>query len=179
MRLQNSFSCVLVLSFLAFPSAALAEDFCGPNTGTCCDEDGNGSPGCNDLECCMFVCAVVPSCCVTSWDALCALIANDFCTVCGADLCEPGDEPDNDLCENAHNLGSLSIDTTHCAGSEGSATCDASTDRPDVWYSLTANCTGFVTADTGEDDFVTVLSVHTGCPGTKDNEIAACQASNL
>ncbi|MCH8824956.1 MAG: hypothetical protein IH984_15780 [Planctomycetes bacterium] len=58
----------------------------------CCDDetecDGggegdcllpNGTPGCEDAECCSSVCPIDPMCCQIEWDELCALIAGDLC----------------------------------------------------------------------------------------------------
>ena len=44
---------------------------CGdPNSGDCTVP--NGSPGCNDADCCNVVCAADPYCCETEWDDICA-----------------------------------------------------------------------------------------------------------
>lgn len=53
-----------------------------PASGGCCV--ANGSPGCDDLVCCLNVCANDPFCCDVQWDSLCASIANTSCGVCGA-----------------------------------------------------------------------------------------------
>ena len=42
-----------------------------PGGGGPCDEP-NGTPGCDDVECCKLVCAIVPFCCDTEWDDNCA-----------------------------------------------------------------------------------------------------------
>ena len=55
---------------------------CGPGNGDCCAAGGNGTPGCDDEECCTIVCGVDPFCCATSWDGACANQANDLCEVC-------------------------------------------------------------------------------------------------
>ncbi len=53
---------------------------CGaPGTGDCCQ--ANGTPFCDDFDCCETVCAVDPFCCNSSWDGLCANRAEDFCPV--------------------------------------------------------------------------------------------------
>ena len=55
---------------------------CGdPASGDCCQ--GNGSPGCEDLECCGTVCASDSFCCETEWDSACADRALALCAVCG------------------------------------------------------------------------------------------------
>jgi hypothetical protein len=53
--------------------------------GECCE--ANGTPGCNNEECCRRVCAIDPFCCETDWDSLCAENAAQF-PQCG---CEPPD----------------------------------------------------------------------------------------
>ena len=50
-------------------------EVCGsPDSGDCWD--GNGSPGCEDGECCAAVCEVDPFCCLTEWDSSCAAISH-------------------------------------------------------------------------------------------------------
>ena len=71
-----------------------------PGEGDCCAANGNGSPGCDDLVCCLTVCGVEPFCCDVEWDAGCAAGA---AVVCG-DLCDVppptcGDEGAGDCCE--------------------------------------------------------------------------------
>jgi hypothetical protein len=65
---------------------------CGdPDAGDCCE--ANGTPNCDDLECCEAVCALDSFCCEVEWDALCAQDANDICEVCQPDVfpaCEDG-----------------------------------------------------------------------------------------
>ncbi|MHC5023552.1 MAG: S8 family serine peptidase, partial [Planctomycetota bacterium] len=51
---------------------------CGhPNAGDCFVS--NGSPYCDNFECCQAVCAIDPFCCNNTWDGLCAGEANDIC----------------------------------------------------------------------------------------------------
>lgn len=65
------------LQFCQCPPAA-----CNPDAGSCCT--ANGSPGCNDIDCCALVCEQIdPFCCDAAWDAICASIASDLCEVCG------------------------------------------------------------------------------------------------
>jgi len=49
-----------------------------PGPGDCCDPAGNGTPGCNNLECCERVCAIDPFCCDIEWDLICADEATQF-----------------------------------------------------------------------------------------------------
>lgn len=68
--------------------AAAANEHCNicqtdpscPGEGNCCEP--NGSPGCDDDECCELVCADEPFCCDVKWDQLCANLAFEHCTVC-------------------------------------------------------------------------------------------------
>ena len=53
-----------------------------PGPGGCCV--ANGSPGCDDVPCCVNICANDPFCCDVQWDSLCASGANNSCAVCGA-----------------------------------------------------------------------------------------------
>ncbi|MCH8968375.1 MAG: hypothetical protein IIA66_04580 [Planctomycetes bacterium] len=59
---------------------------CGPNAGDCCQAGGNGSPGCDDEDCCNCICACDPFCCGNEplgfWDSLCA--GEGFVPGCGA-----------------------------------------------------------------------------------------------
>jgi hypothetical protein len=71
-----------------------AEDFgcCGSVSqcpgagGDCCI--ANGTPGCDDVECCESVCAIDPFCCDISWDSICAGEAQSLCD-CGGGTCPP------------------------------------------------------------------------------------------
>jgi hypothetical protein len=55
---------------------------------------------------------------------------------------------------------------------DGNALCYGLSTSPDVWYKYVAACTGSVEINTFGSLFNTVLSVHTGCPGTASNAIA-------
>jgi hypothetical protein len=52
---------------------------CGPcaggNAGPCCDPAGNPTPGCDNVFCCLCVCAIDPFCCSGEWDQSCYGIA--------------------------------------------------------------------------------------------------------
>ena len=63
---------------------------CGAiGTGDCIQEleDGEEPPaigsGCNDINCCNNVCAVLPNCCEIEWDQSCREKAEELCTNCG------------------------------------------------------------------------------------------------
>lgn len=76
--------------------AALADAQCstcgGLGTGSCLDE--HTGPACIDGGCCEQVCALLPLCCVLSWDANCAEKAQDLCLDCG--------DPDAGPCDIVH-----------------------------------------------------------------------------
>ncbi len=48
--------------------------------GDCCI--ANGTPNCDDLFCCDFVCSIDPFCCDVEWDATCANLAGQVCVIC-------------------------------------------------------------------------------------------------
>ncbi len=50
---------------------------CGEGAGPC--DEPNGTPGCDDVECCKLICAKDPFCCDVEWDQICADAANDLC----------------------------------------------------------------------------------------------------
>jgi hypothetical protein len=89
-------------------------------------------------------------------------------------------EPANDYCGDAIPVGEgLTLGSLVGATNDGSATCSG-TPGPDVWYSYTAPVSGKLTLTTcGTNDLPgvdlgvdTILSLHTGCPGTAANTIA-------
>ncbi len=74
-----------------------------PGDGDCCADGGNGSPGCNNLECCTLVCDNDPFCCTVDWGPVCASVAQSACVICGggiSDCCVPHLSPgcDNPAC---------------------------------------------------------------------------------
>jgi hypothetical protein len=63
-----------------------AESLCqcgGDQTGSCFSNDG--TPFCEDAECCEQVCAIDSYCCSVSWDGICVGEAEDLC-LCGGEL---------------------------------------------------------------------------------------------
>lgn len=83
-------------------------------------------------------------------------------------------EPLNDDCPSAtvYTTGSLVNGTLAGATNDGTTSCGQSAGGADAWYRLTAIQTGSLRFDTCGSGFDTVLSVHTGCPGTIANQIA-------
>ncbi len=82
--------------------------------------------------------------------------------------------PANNACANAFPMavGTSVAGTTANGTSDGSSDCGNSSGASDVWYTITPTCTGPVQLDTCGSSFDTVLSVHSGCPGTTANQIA-------
>ncbi len=86
MRPKASFRSLAAGSTLWAAGSALAQ--C-PAAGDCCS--AHGSPGCQNILCCLEVCADDPFCCEVQWDSLCAAAANGTCGVCGAGCPGSGD----------------------------------------------------------------------------------------
>lgn len=61
--------------------------------------------------------------------------------------------------------------STSAATNDGSASCGSSSTSPDVWYRFTAASDVRLTVDTCDSGYDTVLSLHSGCPGTSSNEL--------
>jgi len=84
--------------------------------------------------------------------------------------------PSNNNCASAQFLPEGSTNGTNVASTnDGVSTCGTFGPAPlDVWYSFRAGCTGTVRLETlsGGTLADTVLSVHSGCPGTAANTIA-------
>lgn len=85
---------------------------------------------------------------------------------------EAGGAPSNDACANATviNLGESLVGTTTDATRDGEASCGSSILTPDIWFQYTATEDQTVYPDTFGSSYDTVLSIHTGCPGTIDNQ---------
>ena len=58
------------------------EDSCAPPELLACCVEGEGLPGCLDLDCANAVCVDLPDCCNVVWDADCATAALDICNDC-------------------------------------------------------------------------------------------------
>jgi hypothetical protein len=88
------------------------------------------------------------------------------------DECEGFPDCINDFCDGATQLcpGTVS-GTTLDATTDGSASCGVSSNSPDKWYAYTPATDGQATFSTCGSWYDTVLSVHTGCPGTSANDI--------
>lgn len=77
---------------------------CGEaGSGNCCFP--NGTPYCDDLDCCEMICNQDPSCCDVAWDSICAATASDpdiGCDICVDDFA-CGDAGSGDCCEEHGN----------------------------------------------------------------------------
>ncbi|MBL9000662.1 MAG: hypothetical protein JNK25_05945 [Phycisphaerae bacterium] len=80
--------------------------------------------------------------------------------------------PANNACAAATSIGlGATNGSTYCATTDGSTNCGFQVAN-DVWYSFTPSCAGTYTFDTCADaNFDTVVSVHSGCPGTTGNQL--------
>ena len=64
------------------------------------------------------------------------------------------------------------VGETCSASRDGSSSCAPSAGAGDVWYKYTAAADETIAATTFGSNYDSVLSVHTGCPGTQDNQVA-------
>jgi hypothetical protein len=127
---------------------------CNPAAGPC--NLPNGTPGCDDLVCCMTVCLLDPFCCDVAWDQVCV---ND---AIAAGCVEPPAGPANDACADAEPIfeGTASFTSAH-AGSDGPVPCGSI--GSDVWYRFDAVMSGALTVSLCGSGFDTVLAVYGGC----------------
>jgi hypothetical protein len=81
--------------------------------------------------------------------------------------------PPNDACANAiaYGPGTTVTGVTTAATVDGSAQCGNSNSTPDVWYTMTPSCSGPMHFDLCGSGYDTVLSLHSGCPGTTANQL--------
>jgi hypothetical protein len=133
-------------------SAALGQ--CPGSGGDCCV--ANGTPGCDDVDCCNAVCAQDSFCCTTSWDGICAGEAQSKCKVC---FVPPGDN--NDCADRITVTEGQTPFTNAGATQDGPSLCGLM--GSDIWYNYVATATGDVTIDTFGSGYDTVLSVYDGC----------------
>ncbi len=129
--------------------------------GDCCTADG--TPGCDDVDCCDAVCGIDPFCCDTAWDSICANEAcSNFPAVC--DCCpEPGG---NDACVDRLDIFEGSTPYTNIgATTDGPSPCGGL--GSDIWYNYTATCTGVVTVTTcppnGGANYDSAIAAYDGC----------------
>ncbi|MCZ6651961.1 MAG: hypothetical protein O7D91_02915, partial [Planctomycetota bacterium] len=134
---------------------------CGPGAGDCCSS--NGTPGCDDEDCCNCICACDPFCCGNEplgfWDSLCAgqgfnpgCGASNENGLCTAECSECLPVGDGDECEDCIPVGEgVHANTTaDNTGAADDSSCGLD-DVVDEWYCYTAGCTGTATAKTCQD----------------------------
>jgi hypothetical protein len=84
----------------------------------------------------------------------------------------PPNRPVNDLCVNAIPIGAGTFVAETCtATKDGSTGCQANSGAPDIWYVYTPSTDQTVAVNTFGSGYDTMLSVHTGCPGTSSNQL--------
>ncbi len=101
------------MSIYGLESLDFGLNSCGAGAGACfTDADlqqGNGTPGCEDIDTCTMVCDIDPCCCDTAWDGLCAQKAKgivegfDACGAGSGDCFSPNGSPgcdDTDCCND-------------------------------------------------------------------------------
>jgi len=135
---------------------------CGdPGTGDCCA--ANGTPFCEDAECCSTVCAVDSYCCEVEWDQVCADQAVQLCASC---FVEP---PANDECAGAVTVtaGETAFST---AGATGATLACTKFEEPnvnnDIWFKYVADGDGELVISLCGSSFDTKIAVFEGsCTG--------------
>ncbi|MHC5026856.1 MAG: hypothetical protein ACYTGR_08885 [Planctomycetota bacterium] len=79
--LDDPFCCSTEWDAVCAAAAAQVCGNCGIPSGSCYQD--NGSPGCDNADCCIEVCALDPICCEAGWDIICADHAIQLCSNCG------------------------------------------------------------------------------------------------
>ncbi len=90
------------------------------------------------------------------------------------DLMPSPDTPAHDNCADAEPICPTVTyyGTTVGATSDGSASCGSSGSTPDVWYLYQPYGNGYASFSLAGSAYDTVLSIHSGCPGTTANQLA-------
>jgi hypothetical protein len=169
---------------------------CGPPGGFC-DVAGCGqSPDCNnngipdecEVDCngngipddCDIASGFSPDCNNNGIPDECD-IASGFSQDCQpngipdeCDLAPPPDTPASDMCSGSDLActGIRYFGSTVGATSDGSSSCDGLPGSPDVWYRYQPYGSGQLTISLCGSTFDTVLSLHTACPGTVEDQLA-------
>lgn len=81
--------------------------------------------------------------------------------------------PPNDRCDDAQPIQPGVYEGETCTASrDGISSCAPNAGAADVWFKYTAAADETIAATTFGSNYDSVLSVHTGCPGTTANEVA-------
>ena len=127
---------------------------CGDPSQGACDEP-NGTPGCDDLDCCLTVCDFDSACCDAGWDEVCADTAIDLCGYFQYECNSVAGGPANDCAINPETVtpGVIPFDTTlaetdgpgqpECGSGAGFEQLDK-----DVWFLYTPSADGLAFAVT-------------------------------
>lgn len=84
----------------------------------------NGSPGCQNADCCFEVCAADPYCCENTWDGACVSQAFDLCTDCGDPAAgSPYATNTSGSCSSLECCEAVCPIDPHCCDSEWDSTC--------------------------------------------------------
>jgi hypothetical protein len=89
------------------------------------------------------------------------------------DLLPPEDVLPADDCADAEMVCTNIVyhGLTEGASNDGAATCGNSSGSPDVWYYYRCQNAGLLVVSLAGSAYDTVLSVHSGCPGTAANQV--------
>jgi hypothetical protein len=113
---------------------------CGSSSAGACNA-AHATPSCSDAACCNTVCAIDPSCCIQSWDAICVQLAAAYCVSCAIN-CPSESITEAEGCGNRQNdpcaggvqsPASLTPGTVVCGQIDGVWDDTAWTGDRDVW----------------------------------------------
>jgi hypothetical protein len=99
---------------------------CGEGAGDCLLATGNGSPGCENADCCNTVCEMDPFCCIDNWDDICAGEAADNCFLldtCGPDAGSCYSANSTPGCNQVSCCETVCATDPYCCNTEWDATC--------------------------------------------------------
>ena len=158
---------IAVIAPLAMAQSLVAQDACDGTSVDSCTEV-HTDPGCDNVVCCTFVCAVEPACCDIGWDQLCVDITTSSAECGGGG----GGNAENDTCLDAIPilLGETPYSTLEAGGTgDHDESCGdyATTHGPDIWYTFEATTTGTLQVSTCDTaDYDTRLGAWDICGGT-------------
>ncbi len=138
---------------------------CNENAGSCCS--ANGTPGCNDPECCNAICAIDPFCCDVSWDGICASEAQAACEGCAPMDCLTCTNNEGEPCGSDANGGCNSVPPVfgeiECNGASICGTIWATGGTRDTdWFQFSTTAAGTNVTLTGTSEVDAVLFIVDG-----------------